>query len=258
MSNLEKLTDISLDEGIYRTMNDLSVKNCPAMDPYSYRIVLGEAPVTNYIFTDFNWTVDTVEGLHVDESGKVDGITVVDKLMTKIPEGGTPAAAFIGNITVDIDCNVDEFEIYNKYCKTYPNLIINYTNNVTGLDPAVILTFMTGNEEGSVVHYRVLGSGEADGATIGELISANGPLGVAMTTPMRQPTTSETYTFTGYWIDQNGARYYQPEIVTEPAEGEHNFNSFVPTSSLTLYPEFITDVRGYEVVFKDYDGNIIQ
>ena len=32
MSNLTKLTEVHLDEGIYTTMNNLTVKNCPAMN----------------------------------------------------------------------------------------------------------------------------------------------------------------------------------------------------------------------------------
>lgn len=255
MSNLIKLTEVQLDEGIYSTMNNLTVKNCPAMDEYTHRMVL-EAPMTNYALTDFTWTIEDNNGLTL-ENGKAIGLAAVDKLKTKLANGGTPAAALIGTINVDVDCTIDEFEIYKKYCKTYPNLIINYTDKVSGLNPAVKLEFMTGNEDTAILHYRVLGSGDASGDTVAKLISAEGPLGQAMTIPIRQSTTDKVFIFTGYWIDQNGNRYYQSDIVTEPQEGAINFDTFVPTTSLVFHPEFIDRVRGYEVKFMDFDGNII-
>ena len=255
MSNLIKLTSVTLDEEIYSTMQNLTVKNCPAMDEYTYRMVL-EAPITNYALTEFEWVVDAENGL-VIEDGKVVGLTVLDKLMTKLPNGGTTAAALIGKITVDINCNIDEFEIYKKYCKTYPNLIIEYTDKVLGLNPAVELTFMSGEEDTAVVHYRVLGSGEITGAAISELISASGPLGVAMTTPIRQPITESVFTFTGYW--KSGDKYYYLDSdVEEPREGAISFSDLHPVTDMIFYPEFITSVREYEIKFMDYAGNIIK
>jgi hypothetical protein len=36
MEDLEKLSDVRLDEGIYDTLASISIKNCPTMDSYSY------------------------------------------------------------------------------------------------------------------------------------------------------------------------------------------------------------------------------
>jgi hypothetical protein len=117
MTNLTMLEkeNISLDEDIFTKMNSLTIKNCPAMDEYSYRMAL-QAPMTNYALTDFNWVVNSVEDLEI-EDGIVVGIKVVDKLRTKLPNNKTHAASLIGTIHIDVPtANINEYEIYSKYC----------------------------------------------------------------------------------------------------------------------------------------------
>ena len=256
MSNLNKLINVEVDEAIYTSMNNLTVKNCPMMDEHTYKMAL-YGDMTNYQLVDFKWTIDTLEGLVIDENDKVTGITVVDKLMTKIPNGGSKAAALIGEITIDINCNIDEFEIYKKYCTIYPNLIIKYTETVEGLDPAIELKFMTGEGVTAQVHYRVLGSGESDGDSIGKLISVEGPLELAMTEPNKESTSDTTYTFTGYWLDSEDNRYYQAGLA-DPESEATCFDDIIPIENMTFYPEFITKIREYEVKFYDNSGKVIQ
>jgi hypothetical protein len=173
------------------------------MDPYTYRMAL-TAPMTNYAFTGFNWIVTSTDDLEIVE-GKVTGIKVVDKLMTRLANNGNHAASLVGTILIDVNCNIDEYDMYEKYCETYPNLIIEYSDKVTGLNPAVELRFMTSNAETAEIHYRVLGSGEADGENIGKLISDEGPVGAEITDPNKEPTAKFTYTFTGYWTTDSNA-----------------------------------------------------
>lgn len=117
MVNLTMLETVEIDEGIYDAnngMNDLKVKNCPAMDSYTYRMAL-EAPMTKYELTDFNWTITSIDDLEVKD-GKVIGIKVVDKLEGKLEGTGSKATSLIGNIHINVECNIDEYEIYKKYC----------------------------------------------------------------------------------------------------------------------------------------------
>lgn len=268
MSNLTRLNDIRLDDevkpedspketSIFDTLTSISVKNCPAFDSYSYELAL-RAPINYYVFNDFVWNITENSDTHFDlVDGEVVGIKVLDKLLQALTqEGYTTSTALSGIINIDVDCVVDEFKIYKKYCKQYPNLIINYTNKVSGLNPAVELKFMGGEGESAAIHYRVLGSGNADGDSIGALISAEGPTGIAMTDPVKGNTSQNTYEFTGYWRDNAGNRYYKDGLVN--ADGSAiNFNSVIPTTDMVFIPIFLEKVRKHEIKFFDYEGNVI-
>lgn len=263
MQNLTMLkeADVILDEGIYTSMNNLTIKKCPAMDNYSYRMVLN-APMTNYALTDFNWTITSTDDLAVDENNKVTGLKVVDKLMTRLPNGGQHASAFIGNIHVNVAAaNINEYELYEKYCETYPNLTITY-GEISGLNRAVELRFMSNDTDKAVTHYRVLGAGEADGDPIGILISEDGPTGKALHDPNKEAITDTYYVFTGYWTTEKNptsltTRYYV-EGLENPIEGAINFNDVVPTQNMVFYPEFTAHTRAYTVKFHDYYGNTVE
>lgn len=191
------------------------------------------------------------------EDNKVVGIKAVDNLLAAQPKTNyTTTTALTGTIIIDVNCNVDEFELYNEYSKKYPNLVIEYTDKVTGLDPAVELIFKANESANAAIHYRVLGSGKADGASIGTLISTNGPTGIAMIAPSKSDTSKNTYTFTGYWIDTLGNKYYVDGLENADATAK-NFNNVIPTTNMTFYPEFIEEVKKHELKFFDYNGNVI-
>ena len=257
MEGATSLTDIEVDNSIYNNLRYIEVKNSPAFDEYSYNIAL-RAPVQQYVFGQFVWNITENPEEHFEiENGKVIGLKVLDKLLAALPKlGYTTATALDGKIVIDVDCNIDEYEIYAKYSKQYPNLVIEYTNKVSGLDPAVELIFKSGESDDSTTHYRVLGSGATDGKTIGELISADGPTGIAITDPNKGNTSSNTYTFTGYWKDKAGLKYYVNGL-ENPEDGAKNFNNIIPTIDMTFYPEFREEVRKHELKFYDYEGNVI-
>ena len=257
MEGATSLTDIQVDNNIYTNLRYIEVKNSPAFDEYSYNIAL-RAPIQQYVFGQFVWNItENPEDHFVIENGKVIGLKVLDKLLAALPKlGYTTATALDGKIVIDVDCNVDEYQIYAKYSKQYPNLVIEYTDKVSGLDPAVELVFKSGETDASTTHYRVLGSGTADGVSIGVLISADGPTGTAITNPNKGNTSSNTYTFTGYWKDSAGNKYYVDGL-ENPVAGAKNFNTVIPTSDMTFYPEFLEEVRKHELKFYDYEGNVI-
>ena len=265
MSNLLALEkeNIYLDEDIYTSMNNLTVKNCPSMDEYSYRMAL-EAPMTYYALTDFNWEIGEDEDFILGDDGNVLGLTVVEKLSGKIPNSGTKASSLVGNIKiVDVPGITSEYDIYKKYCKTYPNLIITYDDSISSslLNRAIELVFMSNDTENAVVHYRVLGTGENDGDSIGILVSENGPTGIAIHNPSKEAITDKYYTFTGYWTteinpDESTQRYYVDGL-ENPVEGAINFNNFVPTENMVFYPEFEANVRTYTIKFHNYEGAVV-
>jgi hypothetical protein len=258
MVNLTMLETIEIDEGIYDAnngMNDLKVKNCPAMDPYTYRMAL-EALMTKYELTDFNWTITSINDLEV-ENGKVVGIKVVDKLVEKLPGSGAKNTSLIGNIHIDVECNIDEYDIYKKYCQIYPNLTITY-GEIEGLNPAVEVKFMSNDTADSSVHYRVLGSGEVTGSSIEVLISAEGPTGIAMADPSKKDTSEFTYDFSGYWKNVANNKLYYRDGLENPGGDAISFTAIIPTIDMVFVPVFIEEIRKHEVKFHDYSGNVIE
>jgi hypothetical protein len=247
-------------------MSNISIKNCPAFDQYSYRLAL-EAPINYYLFNDFVWTIDVNTNKHFEYSdGKVVGIKVLDKLLqTQVQSGATNKTAMIGKIIIDAACNVDEFAIYEKYVgqDKYPNVIIEYSDKVTKLEPlAVEIKFMGEKDPKATTFYRVLGKKGI--SKIGELISEKGPTGVAIVDPTKGDTSQYTYEFTGYWVDSleanpedNNVTKYYVNGLSNPIIGAKNFNDITVTENKVFYPWFKQDVKRHAVKFFDYDGNVI-
>ena len=165
--------------------------------------------------------------------------------------------ALIGTLTIDVECNANEYDIYKLYSKIYPNLIIQYSNKVT-LTAAKELIFRK-YKNSNEYHYRVLGSGNE---FISDLISESGPTGVAMSTPYKESNISTVFTFTGYWIDENSEnKYYNPadfQGENIPDISAISFAAFKPSAEVTIfYPEYLETPRQYSVRFKDWEGNEI-
>ena len=275
LSNLTDLRTVTMDDEIYNTITNLYIINCPELDQYTYQFVK-RPQINRYQLNEVNWKITSTGETYqltddfVLTNGEVTGIIALDNLNdnnTAPKQGITTATALTGTLTIDVPCAIDEFTIYKKYIKTYPNLIISYGPNVgAGRDPAVELLFLT-NENSNEQYYRVLGSGDGDGDTIAKLISDQGPLGLAMGIPNKESTESQNFAFTGYWIHKKvvdgvitSTKYYVPGYFAEGAvieEGAISFENIIPTESMTFYPEYIVSTRQYNVKFYDYDGTVI-
>lgn len=261
--NIQKLQkeNLYLEDGIDSTLTSLTVVNSPAFDNFSYRIAK-QPKLLYYLLEKVNWEITDIDDLVIDTNGYVESIKVLDNLKTKTPlESLTHDLALSGILTINVDCKIDAFTIYEKYVKIYPNLIIQYGDNISdeNITPAIELTFLSAKDS-EEYYYRVLGSSvAANKKSIAYLISENGPTGIAMGTPSRDDTIESTYTFTGYWIDQYGQKYYNP-IDLNGATPEVNTTSFenaFPDKDLVFYPEYIESPRMYSVSFYDWDGNVI-
>ena len=256
LTNQPYLTTIHLD-GTSR-ITSLFLDNVSNVDTYELtkEIFNGES-VKQFYLTNINWNInDAQDGQN--ESGKLESIDILETLLSDkaaARDGYTKAQCLSGIITINIEgCSVDEFTIYNKYNKLFPNLKIKYSDKVS-VTKAKHIVFMNDSADDAIVHYEVFGDGTE---TIGKLISASGPNGVAMRNPSKGSSEAFDYEFTGYWIDQNGVRYYVPDLVEAPdEENELNLLETNPTKDLTFVPEYNAIDRYYEVRFYDYDGSII-
>ena len=255
LDGLSKLTKENLyyDEEIFDTLKIVSIVNCPAFDDFTYELAI-KNNLTDYKFNGFNWVVSDLSDL-VHENGKIQSIKALNNLINKTPNPSS-AAALIGTLTIDVECEANEYDIYKLYSKIYPNLTIKYSDkvNLTKAKELIFRNYKNSNE----YHYYVLGSGNE---TISELISADGPTGAAMTTPYKEANVSTVFTFGRYWIDEaTDKKYYNPSDFLEgeiPDSGAESFATFKPVSSMTFYPDYSESPRQYSVKFKDWDGNEI-
>ena len=268
LKNLLDLETIELDDGIYDSIEELYITNCPKLDEYTYKFAKQDQ-LKRYHLNDFNWIItanedyDLTNDFVLKDDGSIENILAVDNLMdenTAPKDGSTPATALVGTITINVPCVVNEFDLYEKYIKTYPNLVIKYKDVGDGYTPAAELVFLK-MENSEEVHYRVLGSGRADGDNVAKLVSAEGPTGIAMKTPSKEPTESQTFTYTGYWIDANtNQKYYLSTDLEEDAiieDGAISFADLIPETNMTFYPEYVIATRQYTVRFKDWNGQDI-
>jgi hypothetical protein len=158
------------------------------------------------------------------------------------PASGDKVTDLIGNICIDVECNVDEYALYEKYASIFPNVNITYNLDKVTLSPAAAnIVFYTDNDF-DTVYYRV--KGKTDGSqTLTLLTSTSGPLGIAMAEPTKVSTNAYTYSFVGWKNRANN------EIV--------NLDTIV-TGNLELYPEFIAIDREYTIEFYNYDNNLLE
>ena len=258
VENMSKLTkeNLYVDENIYNTLIKLNVINSPAFNELTYKASLTDV-LQQYYLNNINWVITNPDELVYDEDNKVVKILVLEKLLNKDTIGNVQTSmALTGKITIDVECEVKEYSLYEEYAKKYPQVVFEYTDKVSKIDPTVELRFMAGPEESADLFYRVLG--KKDSSKIGFLISADGPTGAAIKTPLKGDSSEWTYTFSGYWIDKNNpTNKYYIDGLEYPEEGAKNFNDVVATTNMIFYPEFIEEIKKYPVKFFDYDGNVI-
>ena len=194
----------------------------------------------SFYLTDINWTIED-NSLVDGEIENIDILDIINLSNVVSEEGYTKEQSINGTITIDMNCKVDEYTIYEKYRKLFPNIKIQYSSKVNKTD-AVKIEFKI--DENST-HYEVYSNGDKE---IGWLISAAGPTGMAMTKPTRGSSLEYSYEFTGHWIC-DGVRYYEADAA-EPTGIA--LNTFKPTSDMVFMAEFKAIDRYYEVKF--YNG----
>ena len=192
------------------------------------------------------------EKVEMISGGKITQIPILEYLLSKSSVKVdntqsveiTHAEALSGKITINVTASVDEYEIYNKYNKYYPNIEIEYGENVTRKEAYKINFYnvetITAETE---PYYSVLTNGEM---TLAELTSATGPAGAALKDPVKMSTNTEIYTFEQMWKDEDG-NYYQVS----------NFNTITPNKNLHLTPVFKSSTRWYVVKFIE-DGQEVK
>mgnify|MGYP003290946724 CR=1 FL=1 len=196
----------------------------------------------------------------LDENGKIVCIPILEYLLSKTPNQClSHAEALQGKITIKIpNTSVVELEIYEKYNEVYPDLIIEYDENVVDVESAYKINFYevdkdTLESEDTPIedvnpYFSQLTA--ADSYTLAQLIQ-----NPQFRVPGKASTNINVYTFNGVWIDWNtNTEYYQDEYYTGTPVAGRMFSEVKPTRDMNLVPVFNSDIRLYAVTLYDYNG----
>ena len=254
--NQPHLSLISFDDLATGTnrINSIVLDRVTAMDTYSVvKGVMAQEGYQNKTFylNKVNWVLDAADDVELVD-GKIKSITILEKLLKANPRADNHAQALTGTITVAVEgAMVNQYEIYEKYNKLFPNVIIKYNKDKVTVEGAKTVVFYDNDvPEDAVVFYEAFTDGTK---TIEYLTSAEGPNGVALGIPAKGSTDESDYKFTGRWIS-NGITY--TTIANEIAAGTYpSLNELIPTEELTeFYPVYTTTPRLYSIKFYNFDG----
>jgi len=203
----------------------------------------------------------------VDEDGNpqqwITCIPMLERLLT-LNTGGDDKPhneALSGTIKISVPgTHVIELNIYDKYKDRYPNITIEYDDNVN-VKEAYKINFYPGSTDHEFVNkvngvdgllpgYSTLTAEDAS-RTLNDLIGTYVPVKIA--------TTSEVFVFTGQWVDwanadadDNKPIYYQAVAGFEKPAGAIDF-THKPQGDMDLVPVFESRTREYQITLYDDD-----
>ena len=188
-------------------------------------------------------------------NGEIKNIPILDYLYSKkAMKSGTSVpieSALTGTITIKAPAKVNEFQIYQTYHAKYPNVQFEYDEQAIGssnLTKAHKIEFynVPNINENTEAYYTVLTDGTY---TLRQLISANGPAGVALRDPTMQSTNDTNYVFTGKWKVVDLSKPNATPIIYDMNTSDFDMK---PNAHMKLEPIYDEEDRIYHVTFYDY------
>jgi hypothetical protein len=189
----------------------------------------------------------------VDADGNITCIPILDFLLTKRPYDDISVSdALTGTLTINVAGKANEFSLYNAYHAVYPNLKLQYGENVE-LNPAYMVEFynLENITEGSTPWFSALSDGSY---TMAQLTAADGPAGSALKIPQRAPTNTTIYTFSHWKNFDTGEEYTDMAAFEAMKLNDDNTNE---KRVMRLVPIFADADRTYSIIFYDHDKSII-
>ena len=235
------------------SIRSITLDKVSALD--SYPIVKNmfktDVAARSYLLTQVNWNL-TEEDDFILEGNEIKAIDILDKLADEAsPLADNIAQALSGTLTINIDKTVDQFAIYNKYNRKFPNLKILYGDSTTVI-PAKTITFFNHDvEELADEFYLVYTDGTE---TLAYLTSAEGPNSAPLGRPTKASTEKNSYEFTGRWKHED--TLYTTNA-SEIADGSYpSLYNLKPESDMDFYPEFAEVERKYTIKCYDWDDSL--
>lgn len=194
------------------------------------------------------------EKISMKEDNQIVCIPLLERLINLAGDSST-TNLLSGVINIDVEGDVKEIDLYNKYNKIFPNVEITYgsTPNVT---KAYTLRFynldtMPTDEEVSNNTYQTFFKVKFDSAvdsnyrTLNYLTSAEGPNG-AIGVPKKEPTKDIIFTYAGQW---------KMRVMNHSTITEIELNNTVMDKDCVFVPIYETSDRTYTVTLYDDSNN---
>lgn len=235
-------------------LDTLNINNVPLVDTYTMAKVALKHNLDKYSLQGVEWKITEADDLEVVD-GKIVGIKVLDGLLNKAPVSGiTREESLTGTLIVDNTNSgnyvIDEFEMYQKYHKVFPDLEITYLSS--NLRKASFIKFYSTETISGDPSYTVLTNGTQN---LEFLTSIEGPNGIMLAEPLKPQTNDTVYTFSGSWkvaeTETNSGVQLNDIIKQE------DFANYTLTGATSFVAIYDSAPRLYSVTLYDDDGSVI-
>ena len=237
-------------------LTKLILKSIHNMNSYdiAYNMITNTTRGCEFIFEDIRWEIKNISHTIIGEDGYINGIKILDELIkenpTANPSGILLKNALTGELVISIEeGKIREYDMYLKYHKHFPNLVIKY--NMNGVEKAPVITFYK-EENSNSIELQLLADGKTNLGTL--VYDMEKETGIKLTTsPIKVSDEQYVYSFTGDWIDKdtNASYYYQKD------NDKMDLYDLIPIQDKSFYPKFKSDTKHYKVTFYSYENNQI-
>jgi hypothetical protein len=214
VKELKKLNEegFKYDEEIFNTLTQICIQDSSVFNEFGYALAMHDH-ITHYCFNNIEWQVPTNDITILDDDIS---IQVLDKLLNEkgYVEVSNRALALTGKLILNLENNlsensIDEYKLYAKYKKLYPNLNIEFSGNIGAVKRAPIIKFYNDyNEETGEYGDKIYEVKTNGTIKLGILTSDTSPSGLpAIGTPTKESDQMYDYYWTGEWKDNNGKVY---------------------------------------------------
>lgn len=200
---------------------------------YGYHVYSGEFKENLY------------EAVELIQSNQIAKIPVLEKLISLV-NGQSPAQLLTGTIRLGFPeamekIVVNEYALYERYNNLFPNLVIEFGENIE-LTRASRIRFFNIDTTPIPAGYSPIFEALTDGSkTLKELTENKLPI------PAKPSTDVYEYEFSNSWYEVNSKQSYL----------ETAFETVVPTTDMDFIATYNEKTRYYSLVLKDYDNTTL-
>lgn len=198
--------------------------------------------------------VIATEKVSMKNGNQIVCIPLLERLIN-LAGGSLTASLLSGTININVEGDVKEIDLYNKYNKIFPNVEITYGSkpNVTkaytlrfyNLDTMPTDSEVTNDTYQTFFKVKFDSSLDSSYRTLKYLTSAEGPNGT-IGTPKKESTKDTVFTHTGQW---------KMRIMGSSVVSEKELDSTVVDKDCVFIPVYETSDRTYKVTLYDDSNN---
>ena len=209
--------------------------------------------LSSFMFEGFVWTIDSVEDLVLDKNNYLSEIKVLKYLDSiqhyDYSNDENSRGELIGTIIIKkpigISIKAKEYDIYKKYIKRYPKLVIQFDEKSWGDDfeKAPRISIYSTNDYTLQPLFTDLVDGQK---TIEDILDDFALI------PIKPSTTEKEYNFSHWFIDSNENGVQDDN---EKNKTTDDLYKIIPTESMIIQASYTEDDRFYSIHFSSDDND---